>query len=397
MKEHEVIVVGGGISGLSLAYYSNKAGFKTVVLEKNSTVGGSFASPKYASSGKNFWLELGAHTCYSSYQNLLDIIEGCGVSDTIIPRAKVPFSLMIDGQVKSILSQLSIPELLMSAPNLFKLKKTGQSVKSYYSKIVGERNYADVVSHFFNAVPSQPTDDFPAEMMFKSREKRKDVLKNYTFRDGLQSVAFAIAAQKGINIFTGMEVKSVRFENGKYIVRTASGDELTAPTLALAMPSALSSAMLSDVNPDIANHLGQLKAASVDSVGVIVRKENINLKPVAALISPGDVFFSAVSRDTVPDDNFRGFAFHFRPGLDEKVKRERITSVLGVSMSKIEHSDTRINTVPSLRMTHPQWLEKTNTLLADKKNLLLTGNYFGGMAIEDCVIRSKSESERLKR
>jgi len=397
MKEHEVIVVGGGISGLSLAYYSNKAGFKTVVLERNSTVGGSFASPKYASSGKNFWLELGAHTCYSSYQNLLDIIEGCGVSDTIIPRAKVPFSLMIDGQVKSILSQLSIPELLMSAPNLFKLKKTGQSVKSYYSKIVGERNYADVVSHFFNAVPSQPTDDFPAEMMFKSREKRKDVLKNYTFRDGLQSVAFAIAAQKGINIFTGMEVKGVRFENGKYIVRTASGDELTAPTLALAMPSALSSAMLSDVNPDIANHLGQLKAASVDSVGVIVRKENINLKPVAALISPGDVFFSAVSRDTVPDDNFRGFAFHFRPGLDEKVKRERITSVLGVSMSKIEHSDTRINTVPSLRMTHPQWLEKTNTLLADKKNLLLTGNYFGGMAIEDCVIRSKSESERLKR
>lgn len=397
MKEHEVIVVGGGISGLSLAYYSNKAGFKTVLLEKNSTVGGSFASPKYAASGKNFWLELGAHTCYSSYQNLLDIIEGCGVSDTIIPRAKVPFSLMIDGQVKSILSQLSIPELLMSAPNLFKLKKTGQSVKSYYSKIVGERNYADVVSHFFNAVPSQPTDDFPAEMMFKSREKRKDVLKNYTFREGLQSVAFAIAAQKGINIFTGMEVKGVRFENGKYIVRTASGDELTAPTLALAMPSALSSAMLSDVNPDIANHLGQLKAATVDSVGVIVRKENINLKPVAALISPGDVFFSAVSRDTVPDDNFRGFAFHFRPGLDEKVKRERITSVLGVSMSKIEHSDTRINTVPSLRMTHPQWLEKTNTLLADKKKLLLTGNYFGGMAIEDCVIRSKSESERLKR
>lgn len=397
MKEHEVIVVGGGISGLSLAYYCNKAGFKTVLLEKNNEVGGSFASSKYASSGKNFWLELGAHTCYSSYQNLLDIIEGCGVSDTIISRAKVPFSLMIDGQVKSIVSQLSIPELLTSAPNLFKLKKTGQSVKSYYSKIVGERNYADVVSHFFNAVPSQPTDDFPAEMMFKSREKRKDVLKNYTFREGLQSVAFAIAAQKGINIFTGMEVKGVRFENGKYIVRTAGGDELTAPTLALAMPSALSSAMLSDVNPDIANHLGQLKAASVDSVGVIVRKENINLKPVAALISPGDVFFSAVSRDTVPDDNFRGFTFHFRPGLDEKVKRERITSVLGVSMSKIEHSDTRINTVPSLRMTHSQWLEKTNTLLADKKNLLLTGNYFGGMAIEDCVIRSKSESERLKR
>jgi protoporphyrinogen oxidase len=47
-------------------------------------------------------------------------------------------------------------------------------------------------------------------------------------------------------------------------------------------------------------------------------------------------------------------------------------------------------------MTHFQWLEKINTMLEDKKNLLLSGNYFGGMAIEDCVIRSKSEYERLK-
>lgn len=396
MKEHDVVVVGAGISGLSLAWYCAQAGMKTALLEKNSEVGGSFASPKYSSSGRDFWLELGAHTCYSSYQNLLDIVEGCGMMDAIIPRAKVPFSLMIDGQIKSIVSQLSIPELLMSAPNLFKLKKTGQSVKSYYSKIVGEHNYRDVVSHFFNAVPSQPTDDFPADMMFKSREKRKDVLKNYTFRDGLQSVAYAIAARKGISIFTGMDVQNVRLESGKYLLRTAGGGEFIASTLALAMPSAISSFLLRDVNPDIANHLGQLKAATVDSVGVIVRKENISLKPVAALISPGDVFFSAVSRDTVPDDTFRGFAFHFRPGLDEKTKRDRITSVLGVGFSKIEHTVTRVNTVPSLRMTHAQWLEKTNALLQGKKNLLLSGNYFGGMAIEDCVIRSKAECERLK-
>jgi protoporphyrinogen oxidase len=397
MKEHDVVVVGGGISGLSLAWYCAAAGMKTALLEKNSEVGGSFASPRYTSTGKSFWLELGAHTCYSSYQNLLDIVEGCGISNTIIPRAKVPFSLMIDGQVKSLVSQLNIPELLMSAPNFFKLKKTGQSVKSYYSKIVGEGNYRDVVSHFFNAVPSQPTDDFPADMMFKSREKRKDILKNYTFRDGLQSVALAIAASKGLNVFTGIDVKTVTFENGKYQIRSAAGDEFVASTLALAMPSAVSSSLLRDSNPDIANHLGQLKAASVDSVGVVVRKEHINLKPVAALISPKDVFFSAVSRDTVPDDTFRGFAFHFRPGLDEKTKRDRITSVLGVELSKIEHTVTRLNTVPSLRMNHPQWLEKTSALLQGKKNLLLSGNYFGGMAIEDCVSRSKAEFERMRK
>jgi protoporphyrinogen oxidase len=393
---NDVVIVGGGISGLSLAYYCVKAGMKTSIIEKNDTVGGSFCSPSYTSGGNEFWFEMGANTCYSSYRNLLDIVEKCGIMDTIIPRAKVPFTLLIDDNIKSIVSQLNLFELLVSAPNLFKLKKTGLSVKSYYSKIVGDGNYRDVISHFFNAVPSQPTDDFPADMMFKSREKRKDVLKNYTFKHGLQGVARTIAATKGINVFNGQAVSSVEFANGEYVLRTTGGGEYSAKTLVLATPSSVASKLLRDVNPDIANHLGQLKAAQVDSVGVMVKKSDISLKPVAAMISPNDVFYSVVSRDTVPDEHFRGFAFHFKTGLDDATKRKRITDVLGVSMSKIVHSESRLNTVPSLNLGHHQWLEKTDTLLKEKKNLLLTGNFFGGMAIEDCVSRSLSEFNRMK-
>lgn len=396
MMQNDVVVVGGGISGLSLAFYCVQAGMKTTLIEKNDAVGGSFSSPHYSADRRKFWLELGAHTCYSSYQNLLEIVEMCGLKDSIIPRAKVPFTLLVDGKIQSIVSRLNIPELLLSAPNLFKLKKTGLSVKAYYSKIVGERNYRDVISHFFNAVPSQLSDDFPADMMFKSRQKRKDVLKNYTFKDGMQSVAKVISAKSGLNVFTSQEVHSLEHADGLYVIRTKGGGEYSAKTLVLATPSSVASMLLRDIHPDIANHLGQLKAAEIDSVGVIVRKENISLKPVAAMISPDDEFFSVVSRDTVPDDNYRGFTFHFKPGLEEKTKRSRITEVLGVSMSKIEYSVSKLNTVPSLRLGHHQWQDKTDMLLKEKKNLLLCGNYFGGMAIEDCVIRSRSEFERLK-
>ena len=396
MMQNDVVVVGGGISGLTLAYYCVQAGMKTTLLEKSDTIGGSFSSPQYSANGKKFWLELGAHTCYSSYQNLLDIVDSCGITETIIPREKVPFTLLVNDQIKSIVSQLNIVELLLNGLNIFKLKKDGQSVKSYYSKIVGEKNYNNVVSHFFNAVPSQKTDDFPADMMFKSREKRKDMLKNYTFKGGMQSVARVIAAKSGLNLFTSQDINSVKYENGLYEIRSANGGEYSAKKLVIATPSAVASKLLWDIHPDIANHLGQLKAAEVDSIGVIVRKENVKLKPIAAIISPNDIFFSIVSRDTVPDDNYRGFAFHFKPGLDDKTKRARITEVLGVSFSKIEHTVSKINTVPSLRMGHHQWHEKSNAMLKGKTNLFITGNYFGGMAIEDCVSRSKSEFERMK-
>ncbi|NEX14870.1 MAG: FAD-dependent oxidoreductase [Prosthecochloris sp.] len=392
----DVVIVGGGISGLSLAFYCAKAGLKTTILEKNESAGGSFNSHRYTDNDASFWLELGAHTCYNSYQNLLDIVDACHLSDSIIPREKVPFMLLDDKQLKSVFSSLNIFEALKSVPNMFSLKKEGLSVREYYSKIVGAGNYNKTLSHFFNAVPSQPTDDFPADMMFKSRPKRKEVLKNYTFREGLQSVTRAIAKSKGINVFTTQEVTGIEFLEGRYAITTTSGMIHSAETLALATPSAVSSRLLQTIEADIAGHLALLKAASVDSIGVVVKKKDLSVKPVAAIISPNDIFFSAVSRDTVPDDTYRGFAFHFRPGESDADKMRRIVEVLGISADKIIHKHEVINTVPSLKVGHKSWLEKMDTMLSGK-NLLLTGNYFGGMAIEDCVSRSLSESERLRR
>jgi len=40
----EVVIIGGGISGLSMAFYCSQAGMKTTLIEKDNKVGGSFAS-----------------------------------------------------------------------------------------------------------------------------------------------------------------------------------------------------------------------------------------------------------------------------------------------------------------------------------------------------------------
>ena len=39
MSQHDVIIVGGGISGMSLAHYCAKAGLKPLVMDKNSQHG----------------------------------------------------------------------------------------------------------------------------------------------------------------------------------------------------------------------------------------------------------------------------------------------------------------------------------------------------------------------
>ena len=119
--------------------------------------------------------------------------------------------------------------------------------------------------------------------------------------------------------------------------------------------------------------------------------------PVAGIIPRNDIFFSAVSRDSVSHDRYRGFAFHFKPGLtDLETKMEKIGRVLGVTRGKLDRVATRENVVPSLKVGHDGLVREVDSLLAGKE-LLLTGNYFMGLAIEDCVSRSLSEVRRLKR
>ena len=57
-----------------------------------------------------------------------------------------------------------------------------------------------------------------------------------------------------------------------------------------------------------------------------------------------------VSRDTVPDAHWRGFTFHFRPGvgLGEEQKLERITQVLGIDRALLESGNvvSKLNQLP---------------------------------------------------
>jgi hypothetical protein len=59
----------------------------------------------FVSVPKGFWLELGAHTCYNSYRNLIGIIEDCQILDRLVQREKVPFRMRVGNQIKSIPSQ----------------------------------------------------------------------------------------------------------------------------------------------------------------------------------------------------------------------------------------------------------------------------------------------------
>jgi protoporphyrinogen/coproporphyrinogen III oxidase len=395
MNNFDVIVIGAGISGLSFASYATGAGLSTLVLEKSNRAGGCFHSHRFEGDAAGFWLELGAHTCYNSYGGLIALMEKYGLMGDIIGREKVSFKMLVGNEIKSIPSQLSFPELLTSAWQVFSLKKEGESVASYYGRIVGKKNYEKVFAPAFNAVISQRANDFPADMLFNKRPRRKDVIKSYTMKQGLSSITDKLAVTNGMTLQTGADITMIAKDGDKYVVELADGRSFQATRLVLAVPPPEASKLAAKVAPTLSQVLGRIKVETIESIGVAVPKNKVSIPPVAGIIASNDNFYSAVSRDTVAHPSYRGFSFHFKAGklpLDAKLKR--IAEVLRVRVEDLEQVAQRESRLPSPVVGHHALTADIDKAIANT-NLYVTGNYFAGMAIEDCIVRSKKEFERL--
>jgi protoporphyrinogen/coproporphyrinogen III oxidase len=353
--------------------------------------GGCFRSERQPAG---FWFEMGAHTLYNSYGSLLSIIDELGLRDGMLTRQKAPFRLLVDGKLRSIPSQLSLPELFASAWHAFSERKQGRTVADYYGKLVGRQNWRRVFAPLFAAVPSQPADDFPAEILFKKRPRRKDTPRSYTFAGGIQTLTDRIAAQPGITLRTNAAASALAQIGGNFVVEIAGGDRVFAQRLALALPAPEAAHLLAPLAPEIATALTRIQTAKIESVGVVAESRHVHLPRLAGIVPVDNTFFSVVTRDVVPDEHLRAFTFHFRAGLTLDERIDRICAVTGLGRGQLACVATHATSLPSLALGHAAIAEEIDRHLPTS-GLYITGNYFGGLAIEDCSLRSAREANRL--
>jgi UDP-galactopyranose mutase len=398
MSKHAVIVVGGGISGLAFAHEAAGAGRSVLVLEGAPRLGGCLSTHRTAGG---YWFELGAHTCYNSYVGLARVVESCGLRADVLRRARSRLRFL-DGDrlvpgsnLGALLRLFSWGELVRGMPRMLRERKDGQTVYSYYSRIVGRKNYGNVLGPMLAAVPSQSADAFPAGMLFKPRSRRrKDFPRSFTIRGGLQAIPEGIARTTGIEVALSRPAARVEPAGRGYAVVTEDGERHEADVVALATPPATASRLLRGAAPELATVVARVKESTAETLGFAVRAEKVRLPAATFLIPRDDVFHSAVTRDSVPDPSWRAFAFHFRPGTTLESKLERVTSILGVGRPDLEEVAERRSTLPSPVLGHEVIVREIDRLSSGSR-LCLTGNWFAGLSIEDCVERSCQEWARV--
>ncbi|MDR0454674.1 MAG: FAD-dependent oxidoreductase [Deferribacteraceae bacterium] len=397
MRHTNIAVIGGGLSGITFAHFAAKSGKSVIILEKQPFPGGAIhTSAPY--SGSDFFVELGAHTIYSSYGTLLEMIEDTGIKGNIIPHLKPGYLMYEKGGIVSLFSCVSFAGL---AATLFRFpfyKKTGLTVKDYYTKVFGVKNYENLIHPMTSAVICQDSANVAADLLLKSRKKDKSYPRAFSLSGGLQPFLEKVASGNGISLHTSVSVSSIEQNDGKYIIRTGGGEYLS-DSIALAA-DAFASAGLIDCwrdAPDrikkLAERLKELPVKKSVAFGLSAPADSFKIQPFGYIIAKDSPFRAVVSRDVIKDELYRGATFHFKPESDPSVYSGTVHDILKINREQPINTETIEFTLPELRVTHAEWRREVESL-SDVKNFYLLGNFFGGLSLEDCAIRAKHEAKR---
>ena len=401
MEKTGVIVVGGGISGIAFAWKAARAGRSVLLLESGNRLGGCLHSHRTADG---YWHELGAHTTYNSYGGFLDIAAGSGATAKIVQRgpARARFGYLRDNAYEwlsppALLRRFNWLEIVSSAPFAILRGKKGRTMGEYYGGLLGRGNYERFLRPFLAAVPSQDADGFPAAgpgSLFKKRPRREEFPRSYGFAGGLQTVCEAASRTPGLRVETGVDITRVAPADGGFVVTAADGRTFEAPIAAVALPIDAAATVLRRDFPDLAQSLDPVKTVTIDSIGVVLPRPRCWMPEVAFVIPARDIFLSAVTRDPFPDPERRAFTFHFKSGHSREDQLRRMGDVLRFPVADLGELATRRTLLPAPALGHDRIIANLDRLLAGRR-LALTGNYFQGLAIEDCVSRSFEEFARI--
>jgi len=104
-------------------------------------------------------------------------------------------------------------------------------------------------------------------MLFKKRPRRKDVIRSFTLRGGLQTLTDALAEHDRVAAKTDIPVCSIEPDGASLLVTTGDGRRFAARHLALAVPPPNAADLVREAFPELAQWSAQHRLEEVKYVG----------------------------------------------------------------------------------------------------------------------------------
>ena len=460
----KVIIIGGGISGLSTAWLlrakAQAAGKELAItlLEKEQRLGGKI----WSISEEGYLCEWGPNGFLDSKPQTLELCRAIGVDDHLHrsndnARKRFIFSggelhRLPEGAPSFLKSRLiSWPgklRLAMEPTPFIAPAPAGvdETLADFGRRRLGsealDKLIAPMVSGIFAGDPETMSlvSCFPriAElereygglvraMIMLAKKKKKDVAAGKvvssaagpggvltSFREGIQYLSDAMTASLGAIVRPGSQVVTVRKGQGMpYLVRCADGSEYEADQVIAASPAFSVADMLDGLDPALSGVLRQIPYSSMTVICFGYERDRIThpLDGFGYLIPKkegcstlGTLWDSSMFEQRAPEGKvllrsmMGGACFpeYVKLGDDEVVARVRrdLQTTMGIT---VEPSFVRVfrheQAIPQYTAGHGKRLDALDGLLKQHTGLILTGNSYRGIGLNDCVAAAQRASD----
>jgi len=435
----QVIVIGGGISGLACAFRLKQLGISVVVLESLGRPGGVIQSVQEGA----FLFELGPQS-FLATDKLVELIGQLGLQNEFLQAdAKAPRYILLNGRLQPA---PLVPSSLLSTPLLsagakwrlltepFRRSRPPQadeSIADFVRRKFGAELLDRLVAPFVSGVYAGDPERLSLRAAFpslheweskygsvirgamKSRpEKGKPRPALASFRRGVPTLPWTLAQKLGDCFWSNTTLDAIRCEgaNGKSgymleIIRSGQALQLKAPAIVLATPTDVATRILAPVSRVLSQALGKLEYAPVAVVAAAYRRAQIQqaldgfgfLVPRAeGLRILGTVWNSSLFPGRAPDGmvvltSFIGGATDpqvvslAEDEIAAIVEKEnaQVLRITGSPAARAVHRYSRA--LPQYNLGHSGIMAALRVELARFPGLFLTGNYLEGPAIGACV------------
>ena len=437
----EIAIIGGGITGLTAAYYLKKKGYSPTIFEASSQIGGVIQTKKI----DGFTIETGPNTILLSDQRTIDMIDDLGLTiEDASPESKKRY-IVKNGKCTALPMSLGsfISTPLFSFSTKFKiltefLKRNKplsdeESISQFIIRRFGKEVLDYAINPFIAGTYAGDPDSLSIEHafpqlynveqkhgsiiggLFKQKKNKKTFKiqrRTMSFPRGIFTLTEKLATQCKNSIFIQSQVTDISKNENEYTITFKQNNEVksficeniicTSPSYTLNKitidgkpfkdfdelssiyyPPVISVALGYNTQ-DISHHLS--------GFGVLVPKcENMNIL--------GVLFSSSLFKNRAPKGKslltvFMGGSLH--PKHFELKKEERLSLIhkdlqklLGINSKPIlTHETIWKKSIPQYHVGYGHYKSLINIVEAKLPRFYFAGNYVNGISIQDTILTS---------
>lgn len=427
----DVVIVGGGISGLTTAFHLKRGGLRVAVLEASERVGGAMET----FSDGPWRFEMGPNTVLENNPGVGRLIEESGLEGekiTASPTAKrrylykggalIPLPSGPVGFLKTPLFPASAKLRLLKEPWIGRPENgTEESIAQFVRRRLGQAFLDYAVGPFVSGVyagdPERLSVRWAVPKIYSLEAEHGSLIRGafarrkgpapggamISFREGLEELPRKLAREIG-DVRTGVLARRIVPVDGGFRVGTGEGS-VEADRVVLAVPADAAARLLEEATSGKSLLFDEIAYAPVAIVSLGFRRADVG-HPLSGFgfLSPrkeglhvlGCLFPSEIFPARAPEGHVALAAFvggRTSPEIvgwsDEKILETVLSELrgpLGLTGEPVFKMVRRWRrAIPQYEIGHGRFVERAREIERELPGLRIGGNFVGGVSVPDCI------------